>query len=836
MLRTPRRRAARTEPRLLTFARLVTARPRTVLALWAVLIALTAPLALQQGDVLSEQGASKVVAGTDSARVADVVHEHFPARSEGEVVVVLDGWSPDNVRQRELLAVLDAAVRTMDSEAQVVATRSAYTLLRDGLTGFVRERLAEAGLDGRRRGTSAELAALAARLDAERTPAALRALVLASQGRSAARQESLAGDVVVASDWDRLPVPGSLEDLVAGREQVALVTVSFAADGADPDVDGLRELVGATIASLDLEAVVSPSVTGEIPLLIDTYAAAEADNTRMEQVAYLVILVVLVLFFRALVPALITVAVIGLAMNVSGAWLYLIGTQVHLTQFTATIMTFVMLGAGVDYSMLLSSRYRQERLAGRSVAEATVHATARAGESVVLAGAAVVLSFGATLLAPVDWIPPLGYGGLVGIPVILLAALTITPCLLVLLGDRFFALGVGQLGDLESRGALSTVLRRTVAVTQRRPLLVILTFALLTVPAVATVSSHSLSADPLALSPATDSRHGAERVAEVWGDSALFPTVVAGELDAGLVRDGELTRAGARQLDALVTGLDADPGVAEVWAATSPMGTSGPRDARGPELPATVLRDYVSPRGAVRVVVALREGPFTGPARDTVERLEAVVAGAGLPGLEVGGATRVDQEYDDALRGSFWLMVSVVAGGVFLLLLVALRSLLVPVRLILTIMMSNVWAVAATVVVFEVVADEAVINDLPVFLVILMMGLGMDYEIFLITRVRDLVREGYSDAQAAATAVVDTGRVITAAGLVMAGSLATMTLSSTLMLQQYGLGLGFAVLLDATVVRMFLVPASLLVFHRYNWWLPSLRPLRPGRPLQACAP
>jgi RND superfamily putative drug exporter len=101
-----------------------------------------------------------------------------------------------------------------------------------------------------------------------------------------------------------------------------------------------------------------------------------------------------------------------------------------------------------------------------------------------------------------------------------------------------------------------------------------------------------------------------------------------------------------------------------------------------------------------------------------------------------------------------------------------------------------------------------------------MMGLGMDYEIFLITRVRDLVRQGQDDVTATQNAVVDTGRVITAAGLVMTGSLGTMMLSSTLMLQQYGLGLGSAVLLDATLVRMFFVPASLLLFKRFNWWIP----------------
>jgi RND superfamily putative drug exporter len=180
----------------------------------------------------------------------------------------------------------------------------------------------------------------------------------------------------------------------------------------------------------------------------------------------------------------------------------------------------------------------------------------------------------------------------------------------------------------------------------------------------------------------------------------------------------------------------------------------------------------------------------------------------------------VDQEYDAALMSSFWKMIALVSLGVIVLLLVTMRSVFIPVRLVLTIMLSNVWAVGTTFLVFAVWREEAVINDLPVFLVILMMGLGMDYEIFLMTRVRDLVRRNRSDEEAVTQAIVDTGRVITAAGLVMSGSLGAMSLSSTLMLQQYGVGLGTAVLLDATLVRMLLVPASFLLLGTCNWWIP----------------
>ncbi|MFD0568604.1 MMPL family transporter [Kitasatospora gansuensis] len=277
----------------------------------------------------------------------------------------------------------------------------------------------------------------------------------------------------------------------------------------------------------------------------------------------------------------------------------------------------------------------------------------------------------------------------------------------------------------------------------------------------------------------------------------------------------------------MVTGLTdriaAVPGVARVDAVTRPFGTPLPADQVA-ALPADLRRDYLADDGSLRIVVELGDPPYSEAAVETVDRLQAVAAAATeVGGLEVGGATQVDRQYGAALTDSFWQMIGLVSVGVFVMLVIALRSLLIPIRLILTIMMSNVWAIGLTVLIFHFWLDRAIIDDLPIFLTVLMMGLGMDYEIFLVTRVRDLVRGGADQEAATIGAVVDTGRVINAAGLVMAGSLGTMALSSTIMLQEYGVGLGLAVLLDATLIRMLFVPATLLLFRRYNWWMPTLR-------------
>jgi putative drug exporter of the RND superfamily len=724
--------------------------PRLVLAMWLVAIVASLPFASRVSDVLATQGASKVVAGTQSARVDQLVNRTFAHGSDGETVVVI---TARDVRAK----AIKRFIATVYSELAVRAAHNRVAAVTSPWQGSPPRRTAGARL------------------------------------------------------------------LIAPDSRAALLTETFAGTATrDPDFAGLRRLAQTIAARQGLTHSVGIHVTGNLALIHETYAKAQADNQLMETVAYLVIAVVLIAFFRAVLPAILTIATIGLAINVSQAGLYVLGHQVPLTQFTLTIMTFVMLGAGVDYSMLLSSRYRQERVAGMPVQQAVVEATARAGESMLLAGSAVTLAFGVTLLSPVDWIPPLGYGGLIGIPIILFAALTVTPSLLALLGDRFFWLGRQALADMESGGWLSRPLRAMTAIAYRRRTTVTLVFVAATIPFAALAFTSASTADPIALSPSTDARQGADVIARSWGRGELFPTVVAGQLAPGLSDHGHLTSLGRRRLDRLTSDLGAIPSVATVTSATRPFGSPLTR-TQSAGLAAQVRRAYLAPNGAIRMNIVLRGDPFSAAARRAVSAIQQVAHQdePGIGRLLVGGSTLVDQDYGHALRTSFWLMALLVSIGIMAVLTVALRSVLIPVRLIATILMTNVWAVGITILVFATVGGRPIIDDLPIFLIILMMGLGMDYEVFLITRVRELRRQGFDDAESASRAVVDTGRILTAAGLVMAGSLGSMSLSSTVMLQEYGVGLGVAVLFDATLIRLLLVPATLLLLGRYNWWFPS---------------
>ncbi|WP_326957573.1 MMPL family transporter [Amycolatopsis sp. NBC_01286] len=813
-------------------AELIARRPKTVLAAWLLVIAACTPFAFQLDSVLTQQGASKVVPSTSSAAVEQMIEQDFPQRSQRQTLLVITAPDVRNDQVKRMLAGTVDRLAERVERGEIDQVDSPMGLYQDAVVRYLtvlRQQITTQA--GPTAGATARQAVVDQAVVAGQVPGELadaaRAAVAASDATVASELASAARTVTFDADWADFPVPVPAEavnQLISPSRRAALVPVSFAKSaGANPDVASLRQLGERMLADNNLAGVAEVHVTGELALIDDTYAQAEADNAIMELAAYGIITVILLLFFRAVVPTLVTLVSIGLAMNVSQAALFSLGHAVTLTQFTVTIMTFVMLGAGVDYSMLLSSRYRQERLAGRSVHDAAVHATVHAGESVLLAGGAVAVAFGATLLSPVDWIPPLGYGGLVGIPIIMSAALTLTPALLVLLGDRFFALGRNSLGDMESTGILSRYLRRVSTVAKSRRYAVAALFLVITMPFAWITATHDSTADPVELSPDNDSKHGFETVAAEWGPGMLLPTLVTGPIAPDQHKDGEVTEAGYQGLADLGERIAKVPGVAEVDSITRPFGIPVPfRDVA--TLPKTVRQDFVSESGIARIVVKLSDEPYSDAAVDTVARVERVVAETGEVGqLQVGGATRVDTQYDDALRSSFWQMIALVSGGVFVMLLFALRSVVIPLHLIATIMMSNIWALAITALIFDTVLGIAIINDLPIFLIILMMGLGMDYEIFLVTRVKDLMRGGLSTMDATMQAVIDTGRVITSAGLVMAGSLGTMVLSSTVMLQQYGTSLAIAVLLDATLIRMLFVPATLVIFDHYNWWLPTRR-------------
>ena len=202
----------------------------------------------------------------------------------------------------------------------------------------------------------------------------------------------------------------------------------------------------------------------------------------------------------------------------------------------------------------------------------------------------------------------------------------------------------------------------------------------------------------------------------------------------------------------------------------------------------------------------------------------------GASTMKVGGATASVADLVNSSGRDYLNMTALVLVGVFIVLLVALGSVFTPLRLIFTILLSISWAMAAVLYVFGTYLGTEIIWILPIMLLVIMVGLGLDYDIFLVTRIKEYVAGGAKDEDAIESAVEHTGGVITASGLVTAGAFGTMMLSGIPMLQQMGLGIFIVVLLDAGLVRIYLVPSIMMHMKRLNWWAPG--PLRriPVRP------
>ena len=187
----------------------------------------------------------------------------------------------------------------------------------------------------------------------------------------------------------------------------------------------------------------------------------------------------------------------------------------------------------------------------------------------------------------------------------------------------------------------------------------------------------------------------------------------------------------------------------------------------------------------------------------------------------VGGSTAAMSDVSGTVSQDFLTMRVVVLIGIYVVLLLVLGSLLIPLRLIMTVLLNVTWTIAMTMLIFQFGFGSPVLWMMPLILFVVAMGLGMDYDIFLTTRIREEVLKGKTDEKAIAAAVERTGGIITACGLVMAGAFGSMMLSQTILLREFGFGLAFAILLDAMILRIYLVPAIMLLLQKWNWYAPG---------------
>ncbi len=556
-------------------------------------------------------------------------------------------------------------------------------------------------------------------------------------------------------------------------------------------------------------------IGGDASVAFENNEMSAHDLEQGERFGVPIALIILLLLFGAVVATLLPLGMAIVAIGMALAAVGVIGQAFELIFFVTMIITMIGLAVGIDYSLLIVSRFREELSRGLDKYEAVVKAGDTAGRTVLFSGTTVVIALFGMFIVPVSFFQSLGLGAILVVIAALAATLTLLPALLALLGPRVDFLTIPFLSRFSLRGAQDSEggfwLTITRAVT-RYPIVSIL---LVGIPMIALTSFYfGIKTGLNDVNTFPDSSETKEAFIVFEEEFSVGDVNPAGLLSpAEIVIDGDISSPQVQAAIArLATSLQADP--------TFPIPPSQAEVNAAGDLALVTLPFPGKPnsRAATEKMATLRDVHVS-------EAFEGVPAE-----VYVGGATAEAGDFFGIVDVFTPVVFAFVLGTSFIILMLVFRSIVIPIKAIIMNLLSVGTAYGLLVLVFQRgVAREffgfqhAEVIDawIPLFLFSILFGLSMDYHVFLLSRIRERYDETQDNAQAVAYGLQSTGRMITGAALIMVAVFGAFAAGETIVNQQVGFGLAIAVLLDATLVRSVLVPASMAVLGRRNWYLPS---------------
>ncbi|WP_040339489.1 MMPL family transporter [Candidatus Blastococcus massiliensis] len=588
-------------------------------------------------------------------------------------------------------------------------------------------------------------------------------------------------------------------------ERVTAVTEPFASGAVSPDgrigfadivLDAPSGELGPEPAEA-LAAALAPARDAGLTAEVGGEAVflnTEPEPSGAEAVGVLVALVVLVVAFGTVVAALVPIvlALVAVAAGLSG--ITLLAGAMDVSSSGPVIAAMVGLGVGIDYALFLVSRYRENRIAGQDNATALSAAMGTSGTAVFFAGVTVVLAMAALVLTGMGVLASIGLATSLVVLFAVATALTLLPALLSLLGDRIDAgRVVGR--RRPARPVEATVWWRLSHRISARPwrYLVGASVLLLTLAAPALFMKTGFPDAGDAPVGATH-REAHDLLAEGFGPGINAPLLVVADLSG--------SGPGADDVPLLAGRIAADPGIGSV------------AEAR------------LSTDGDTAVLTAL---PTTAPADPaTAQTLERIRSGA-PDGVHVTGQAALAIDLDTSLTSSLPLLLGSVLAASFLLLVVVFRSVTVALKAVVMNLLSIGAAYGVVVAVFQwgwlggligLEGTQPIASPLPAIFFAVLFGLSMDYEVFLVSRIREAYDATGDNVEAVARGLASSARVITCGALIMTAVFLSFVATPDPFVKMIGLGLAVAIALDATLVRMVLVPATMALLGKANWWLP----------------
>ena len=570
-------------------------------------------------------------------------------------------------------------------------------------------------------------------------------------------------------------------------------------------------------------------LTGEIPLNFDIRKASADDVRRGESLVVPATLLLLLVAFGSLVAALIPLAVGQLAIATTLAITGFLAHRWHLSILVQNLATMLGLGLGIDYGLLMVSRFREAISTGLSASEASVIAARQAGRTLLISASTVGIGFLALLTVPISEIRSIGIAGFLVAGLSVLLTNTLVPAVLALLGRR---IDLGRLPfapRLDAQRAERTGVRwrrwgKVIVAHPWKALVLAGTPLLLLAVQVRHLDTSVPQGDWLPQSAeSVQGLHALERM-DRGGIVESLRVVV--ELPDSIAA----SESGWNALDGLTKRLASDPRSDRVLSITTIA--EGNRSSL-PELSRETRRTLLSGDGRAALVQVLPKGSVSLREQvDWVRELRKTGAPAltGVPGatLLVGGIPALNADYETIVREHFPVVMSLVVGGTFVALLCGFRSIFVAVKAIVLNLISVAASFGALVLVFQdghgsrflgVTSGTGSIFPLvPIVTFAIVFGLSMDYEVFLVARVLEARRSGLSEEDAIPEGMARTAGLITSAAAIMIVVFAAFTFGGFLVVKMIGFTLATAVFIDATIVRIIIGPALLRLAGDWNWW------------------
>jgi RND superfamily putative drug exporter len=565
---------------------------------------------------------------------------------------------------------------------------------------------------------------------------------------------------------------------------------------------------------------------GDAMIYVQVNSQGEKDLLLMETIAIPLSFVVLVWVFGGLVSAAVPLAVGGFAILGSMAVLRAISYATDVSIYALNLTVAMSLALAIDYTLLIVSRFRDELADGADRNEALIRTMATAGRTVLFSAMTVALSMAAMVLFPMYFLKSFAYAGIAVVAFAALAAVMVTPAAIVLLGDRLDPFIVRRLGRRLLRRPQATPVRRPVEqmffyrstkFVMRHAIAVGLAFiTLLLILGAPFLGIKWGFPDDRVLPDSASARLVGEHVR-----SAAFAVNSANNV---IVVIPDLTGVAPDELDRYAADLSH---VADVSSVSSPGGTFDGGRLVGPPTVATAIKD-----GSAFLTVSSTAPLFSETSETQLDRLHAV-AGPGGQHIQMTGIAQINRDSCEAITSRLPTVLAVIASITFVLLFLLTGSVILPLKALLLNVLSLSATFGALVWIFQdghlgafgTTAIGTLVATVPVLLFGIAFGLSMDYEVFLVARIREYwLTSGRTKAdndESVALGLARTGRVVTAAALVMAISFAALITAHVSFMRMFGVGLTLAVLVDATLVRTLLVPAFMHVLGRANWWAPK---------------